>query len=142
MLVRKEYDFDFRNDCWGGAKDRINSLTDDLIDKLESYLDDSSLWSEEVPTETEVNNFIWFEDDTYAEWFGFDSSFQMWEYCELVNDGIDEDEIWKDETLGLVSESELRSNFDIYMSENPDWADYYDGFEDWAEDNGYEKFEI
>lgn len=142
MLVRKEYDFDFRNDCWGGAKDRINSLTDDLIDKLESYLDDSSLWGEEVPTETEVNDFIWFEDDTYAEWFGFESADQMYKWCELINNGADEDEIWEDSDGEIYPEGLLISDFDIYMSENPDWSDYYDGFEDWAEDNGYEKFEI
>ena len=143
MLVKKEYDFDFRNDCWGGAKDRINHLTDDLVDKLESYLDDPELWSEEVPEETEVNDFIWFEDETYADWLGFRSSEQLWDYCDLIKNGADEDEIWEDSDGELHAEGELISDFDIYMSENPDdWADDYGGFEDWAEDNGYEKFEI
>lgn len=142
MLVRKEYDFDIRNDCWSGAKDRIESLTDDLIDKLESYLDDSEIWGGDTPTETEVNDFIWFEDDTYAEWFGFESADQMYKWCELINNGADEDEIWKDYDGELYPEGVLLADFDVYMSENPDWADDYDGFEDWAEDNDYEKFEI
>ena len=61
MNVIKE-DFDIRNDCWSGAADRIADLTDHQIDVLEQNLED--VFYGETPTETEVNDFIWFEDGT------------------------------------------------------------------------------
>lgn len=136
-------EFNIREDCWGGAKDRIESLTDDLLDQFEDFLEANcqDIFSEQ-PTATDVNDLIWFEDDTYADWLGFRSAEQLWDYCDIIKNGADEDEIWEDSDGELHPEGLLLSDFDVYMSENPDWADYYEGFEDWAEDNGYEKFEI
>lgn len=143
MMVRKEYDFDIRTDCWSGAKDRIDSLTPELIDRLENYLEDDAVWGEEMPTETEVNDFIWFEDDTYADWLGFDNSSQLWEYCTLVVDrGIDEDEIWKDPDGEVVTYDDVVERYnDALANEEFDEGDY-DSPEDWADDEGYEKFDI
>ena len=61
--------FDIRHDCWSGAADRIEVLTDDQIDLLEQYLED--MFGDDIPTMTEVNDFIWFEDPTWVEWLGF-----------------------------------------------------------------------
>jgi len=136
-------EFDIRKDCWSGAKDRIENFTDDLLDQFEEFLETNyqDIFGEQ-PTATDVNDLIWFEDDTYADWLGFRNAEQLWDYCDLIKNGADEDEIWEDSDGELHPEGLLLSDFDIYMSENPDWADDYDGFEDWAEDNGYEKFEI
>ena len=141
MLVKKEYDFDIFNDCWSGAEDRISSLTPDLAKKLADLLEDSEIWGDETPTETEVNDFIWFEDDTYAEWLGFDSASQLWEYCDAIDNGADEDELWTDGE-SFKTEEALIEEFEQYKSENPDWEEYYTDWEDWADDNGYEKFEL
>lgn len=143
MYVKKEYDFDFYNDTWGGAKDRMHDLTDDLRDSLENILsgDPESIFGEEVPTETTVNDFLWFDDDTYAEWLGFDSADIMWKYCELINSGVNEDEIYTDGDT-LVAESDLMADYELYQSENPDWEEDYPDFSDWAMDMGYEQFMI
>ena len=61
--------FDIRHDCWSGAADRIEYLTDDQIDLLEQYLED--MFADKIPTMTEVNDFIWFEDPTWVVWLGF-----------------------------------------------------------------------
>ena len=97
------------------------------------------IFGEEVPEEGRVNDFLWFEDSLYAEWLGFNSSEQLWQYCDLINKGVNEDELY---TNGddILSESELNPDFELYKSENPDWEEYYDDFEDWALDNGYDKF--
>lgn len=57
-------------DFWSGAKDTVKYLTDDEIDFIESQLDE--LYPEGMD-ETEVNDFFWFDDDTIAEWLGYDS---------------------------------------------------------------------
>lgn len=69
MKVYKEvsgYDFEF----WSGAKDRVNYLTYDEIEKVFSILED--IYPDGM-SETEVNDFFWFEEDTIAEWLGYNS---------------------------------------------------------------------
>lgn len=69
MKVYKEvsgYEFEF----WSGAKDRANYLTYDEIEKVFSILE--NIYPEGM-SETEVNDFFWFEEDTIAEWLGYDS---------------------------------------------------------------------
>ena len=88
MLVRKEFDFDIRNDCWGGAKDRIDSLQPDMIDTIESYLEDSDFWSD-TPTDTQVNDFIWFDpNDRVVSSDDIDERFNK----AIANEEIDEDD--------------------------------------------------
>lgn len=71
MKVFKEVvcasDFDF----WGGAVDTIKYLTDGEIEQIFSILEDVSYG--EGMSETELNDFFSFEDDTIAEWLGYDS---------------------------------------------------------------------
>ena len=68
MKVYKEVcgagDFEF----WAGAKDTVKYLSDDEIETIFSILEDA--YSEGV-SETELNDFFWFEDDTIAEWLGW-----------------------------------------------------------------------
>ena len=66
-------DFEF----WGGAKDVAEYLTDDDFDIIENYLVDPG---NEYMTETEINDFVWFEDDYIAELLGYD------DFDELMKD--------------------------------------------------------
>lgn len=145
MIVKKEFDFDFYEDTWSGAKDRMHDLTDELREDLENIIegDVEALFGEEVPTDTAVNDFLWFEDDTYAEWLGFYSSDQMWKYCDLINEGVSEDEIWVDENYPdkLKTTQDIIDEFETYKSDDPDWQDAYSNWEEFAEDSGYIIFE-
>lgn len=38
-------------------------------------------------SETELNDLLWFEDDTIAEWLGFED----WEALERLNNGEEEE---------------------------------------------------
>ena len=138
MLVKK--DFDIRSDCWGGAKDRIESLPYELIDILESYLSDDDFWGEDTPTDTQVNDFIWFDDDTYAEWLGFDDAEQLWKYCDLVNSGVDEDDLWFDDDGKIVTIEDVESRYNDAIANEYIEADDYVDAQEWAEDEGYKKY--
>ena len=59
-------DFDF----WSGAKDTVKYLTENELNYIESILEDSF---PEGMSETEINDFFWFENDTIAEWLGYSS---------------------------------------------------------------------
>lgn len=55
---------------WSGAKDTVKYLTDDEMDTIESILEE--LYPEGM-SETELNDFFWFEEDLIAEWLEYDS---------------------------------------------------------------------
>ena len=75
MIIKTETtlkNFDF----WSGAKDTVKYLTESELDTIESYLEE--LYPEGM-TDTELNDFIWFEDDTIAEWLGYN------DFDEIMN---------------------------------------------------------
>lgn len=55
---------------WSGACDRVKYLTDEELDTIESILEECN---PDGMTETEINDFFWFEEDTIAEWLGYSS---------------------------------------------------------------------
>lgn len=70
-------DFDF----WSGAKYTVKYLTEDEINLIETILEDSF---PEGISETEINDFFWFEDDSIAEWLGYSS------FDDIINRENDE----------------------------------------------------
>ena len=70
---------------WSGAKDRAQVLTDSDFDTIEAMLED--LYPDGA-SETDINDFFWFEEDTIADWLGFES----WEALERDHNGDDEEE--------------------------------------------------
>ena len=56
--------------CWSGAKDRVEELTEEQRDALVRHLEDIFLDSEKV-TDTMINDYIWFEEDTWKEAIGY-----------------------------------------------------------------------
>ena len=62
--------------AWSGGKDTLDVLIEkDLCDTVEACLVDVL---GEYPTDTEINDMLWFETDAIAEWCGFSS----WEALE------------------------------------------------------------
>ena len=55
---------------WSGAKDTVKYLTYEDMDTIEDIL--AELFPEGM-SETELNDIFWFEEDTIAEWLGYDS---------------------------------------------------------------------
>ena len=55
---------------WSGAKDTVKYLTDEELDTIEAMLEDCA--PADGYDETAINDFFWFEDDTIAEWLGYE----------------------------------------------------------------------
>lgn len=76
MKIYKEIssysDFEF----WSGARDTAEELTADEIEEVFTILED--VYPEGM-TETELNDFFWFERDTIAEWLGYE------DFDEIMN---------------------------------------------------------
>lgn len=96
MEIKNYYDFnDLVNACWSGAIDTLNTVEengyeDELMNFLESY------YGDEIPTMTEVNDLLWFEDEWIFEQIGLDPNEEDeeddWEDEDEDEDYEDEDE--------------------------------------------------
>ena len=83
-------------EAWSGGRDTLEVLIEKgLCDTVENILND--IYADEAPTDTEINDTLWFSRDEIAEWCGFSS----WEALE---NGEEEDE---EET----EEEEKENNF-------------------------------
>lgn len=74
-------------DFWSGAKDTVKYLTVEELDTIEEMLEE--LYPEGMD-ETEINDFFWFDDDTIAEWLGYNNFEEIMERDNF-------DEIYDDE---------------------------------------------
>lgn len=69
MEIKKDYDFyNLKQNSWSGAIDTLetieeNEKEEELMTLLENTFED-------VPTETEVNDFLWFENNFIFEQLG------------------------------------------------------------------------
>lgn len=75
MYVKIDMD-DFRtlkNNSWSGALDTLKDIEEaDKKDELMYLLEE--VFAEKTPTETEVNDFLWFERDYIYESLGLDEN--------------------------------------------------------------------
>lgn len=81
---------------WSGARDRVATLTDDQLDRLDDLLPEAMGWNEtdSIPSDTEINDLFWFDEDLIAQMLGF----KNWEALERHNAGEDEDDDDEEET--------------------------------------------
>ena len=122
--IEVRMDFNPETDCWSGAVNTVKTLDDD---ELQQVLDIAFGDYEEVPTDTEVNDFLWFETDTIADWLGYED----WEQLEKVKSG---DTFWKDGD-DYYDESDINEMYqDALENEEIEEGDYDDA-EDWADYN-------
>ena len=67
MIVTKNIDlknFTF----WSGAKDLADLLTSEELEQIEFCLED--LFHDKTPSETEINDLFWFDEDFICELIG------------------------------------------------------------------------
>ena len=70
IYIKKEINFgDLQDICWSGAVDTLNTIEENgkedwLIDLLED------VFCDEIPTDTEVNDFLWFDAATIFDVLG------------------------------------------------------------------------
>lgn len=73
------------NNCWSGAIDTLNTIMeynkeDEFMDYLEEMFFESSY---EIPTMTELNDFLWFDDQTIFEDLGINEDDDEEDYEDL-----------------------------------------------------------
>ena len=72
MKIMKEYDFEeLYKDSWSGAINTLDTIMkNDMENELMEHLED--IFSDQIPTETEVNDYLWFKSDYIYECLGID----------------------------------------------------------------------
>lgn len=73
-----------RDMVWSGAKDRVEDLTDEDLDIIIDILNSEDVEDKGID-ETELNDFFWFDDDTYAEWLGYADAEDLWQHRRSGN---------------------------------------------------------
>lgn len=93
MFVKNEVEgFSWlESNCWSGAIDTLNVIStegkeDEFMDFLESEFE-----FYEAPTMTELNDFIWFEDEYIFEALGINND-DFWDDYDEEEEGDEEDE--------------------------------------------------
>lgn len=77
MYIKQEMDFnDLMNNCWGGAIDTLNTINEwnkgnELMEHLKDIF---SSYFDNIPTMTEVNDYLRFEDEDIFEALGIPES--------------------------------------------------------------------
>ena len=92
MKIYKEMSAD-NFEFWSGARDTVKELTEDQLSEVWEMLEEMYPDGAE---DTAINDFFWFEEDTIAEWLGFDSFEKLCAY-NRGEDEEDEDDDDEDE---------------------------------------------
>ena len=92
MEIRKEINgfYELADMVWSGAKDTIADIQNaNKETEFMNFLED--VFCDEVPTDTEVNDFIWFERDYIYENIGLTENGELIEdeMAKTLNDSID-----------------------------------------------------
>lgn len=112
MEIKKEYNsfYEIEEMVWAGAVDTLNSIVEaDKEDEFMQLLED--VFCGDTPTDTEVNDFIWFETDFI---FG---NLELDEDGNVIKDGQDFEDV-KDSVAEMKSTDEFEkfcSNRDCEM---------------------------
>ena len=70
MKYTVEFDID-KFEFWSGAEDTIETVKKHgKMDELQAYIEE--VFDEREPTETEINDFVWFESDDIYRYLGID----------------------------------------------------------------------
>ena len=69
-------------EAWSGGKDTLDTLKEKGdVDSVECLIEELASMSEEGWSDTQVNDFLWFERDLIAEHLGY-SDWEEYEYGE------------------------------------------------------------
>ena len=90
MKIYSEKSLATNFEFWSGAVQTVNELTTRELNTIEQTLEE--LYPDGM-SETEVNDLFWFEEDTIAEWLGY----ECWEHLEADHAGKDWPEEEEDE---------------------------------------------
>ena len=106
MLVSKEISnyWELKDNSWSGALDTLKDIENtDKEDELMELLEETFADREEIPTETEVNDFLWFERYYIYENLGLNENGEL----PTIFDELDETYLLDEDDINTMEESEL-----------------------------------
>lgn len=74
ITIQMELDFeDLQKQCWSGAKDTLAKIEEaNKESDFMTYLEELYFMNEELPTMTEINDFLWFQSEDIFDLVGLD----------------------------------------------------------------------
>lgn len=89
MYIKQDMDFnDLMENCWSGAVDTLRTIEEyDKENELMSHLKER--WFDEVPTMTDINDYLWFEDEFIFQCLGISETEEEEEEDYLEESEID-----------------------------------------------------
>lgn len=125
--------------AWSGGKDTLDLLINrDDCDAVEEFIE--QMFYGDVPTETDINDLLWFDADAIAEHLGYED----WEAYEdgWSLEDLKEAEDWFDESeFDFLAELAGIKREDYVNGEDDD--DFVDAIQEWWDDkSNKEKVEI
>ena len=106
MEVKKEISnfWELKDNSWGGALSTLKDIENaDKEDELMQLLEEVFADREETPTETDVNDFLWFESEVIYRSLGLTENGEI---PTVVDEAREDNEIW-DVTVKELKESNL-----------------------------------
>ena len=115
--------------AWSGGKDTLETLIEKGdCDQVEALLEDYFGCSDSIPTDTDINDILWFERDWIAEGLGYrdwDAYEEGWSESDLsdAEDWFEESDF---DTLGdiaCISRGDYEDDEDGFCDAIQDWWD-------------------
>ena len=126
-------------EAWSGGKDTMDDLSHSDLERLEQHIEE--LYPDGI-TDTQLNDFLWFERDTIADLLGYrnyealaEQDDEDWEdhYRTILQSEYDEefedliDEWVSDESSENMSDTEVKEQFQKYLEEHLEEEEDEDG---------------
>ena len=85
MYIKQDMDFnDLMNNCWSGAIDTLKTIEEhDKEEELMAHLEEQ--WLDEMPTMTQINDYLWFEDEYIFQCLGISETEEEEEEIDCKN---------------------------------------------------------
>ena len=112
MEYKIECDLD-QFDAWSGGNDTLKVLIEKgVCDEVQSFIEET--FCNEIPTDTDINDFLWFERDQIAEYLGY----KDWDEFEY---GDEDEDTYKDiNGVELDVSDEVKWHDEAGVDENGD----------------------
>lgn len=85
MYIKTDVSLRYFN-WWGGAKTNALEFTPKELDEIENYFE--MMQGDKIPTETEINDLMWFYPQVYAKALGLEWDFEEGKLLRNTKDEI------------------------------------------------------
>ena len=77
MYYKVEFDIETFHAWSGGLDTKQDILKANLSEEFNSYMEEAFSYTEDIPTDTEINDFLWFERDEIYQFLGLNEDGEL-----------------------------------------------------------------